>query len=198
MKTLYVVRHGDTFPPGTAPRRIGSRTDLPLTGLGEARAGAVAGWFTGQGIRIDACVSGPLLRARRTADLIRSSLAVPPPLSVAAWLDEIDHGPDEDKPESEVVERVGHDALDRWNRLGKPPPDWPVDVPRRMEACREAVGALRSGSTLLVTSNGAARFILLALGLGHGLPSMKLRTGAIGEVAIRDNGAVLRRWDLRP
>ena len=49
-----------------------------------------------------------------------------------------------------------------------------------------------------MTSNGAARFILLAFGLEHGLPSMKLRTGAIGEVAIGDAGASLRRWDVRP
>ena len=51
------------------------------------------------------------------------------------------------------------------------------------------------GADLLVTSNGAARFALIALGLAP----RKLRTGAFGEFAVEETGrAELIRWDVRP
>ncbi len=50
---------------------------------------------------------------------------------------------------------------------------------------------------MLITSNGAARFALLALGLAHG--QLKLRTGAFGELVVDALGQVrLMRWDERP
>ena len=64
-----------------------------------------------------------------------------------------------------------------------------------MAAWRAFFAQAGEGADLLVTSNGAARFALLALGL----PPRKLRTGAFGELAIGSNGAVtLVRWDERP
>ena len=34
MTRLVIVRHGNTFEAGEPPRRIGARTDLPLTATG--------------------------------------------------------------------------------------------------------------------------------------------------------------------
>ena len=198
MKRLLVVRHGDTFLPDEPPRRIGARTDLPLTPRGEAQAGNVAAWLRAGDRHPDLALTGPLQRAARTARLIVAALPSVCPLVEAGWLDEVDYGPDEGRPEAEVIGRVGANALARWDRSAEPAPGWPVDRAARIADCRTGVATLPIGTTLLVTSTGAARFILLALGLGDGAASMRLRTGAIGEIEIGVTGARLNRWDMRP
>lgn len=198
MKRLLIVRHGDTFLPGEAPRRIGARTDLPLTPRGETQAGEVAAWLRAGGIEPDLALTGPLQRATRTARLLLAALPRPCPLREAGWLDEVDYGPDEGRPEDEVVARIGAEALARWDRTAEPASGWPVDRAARIAACGAEIAALPVGKTLLVTSNGTARFLLLALGLGAGQPSLKLRTGAIGEVQIAGTAARLCRWNVRP
>ena len=107
------------------------------------------------------------------------------------WLREIDHGPDEDRTEEEVIARVGRAALAAWERDGTPPPGWRVDAEARLEAWRGFL-AQASGTTLVVTSNGAARFALLALAVAPA----KIRTGAYGVLA----GEPWRvaDWDRRP
>ena len=198
MKRLLIVRHGDTFLPDEPPRRIGARTDLPLTPRGEAQAGAVAHWLLARGRVPDLAMAGPLRRAALTARIICAALPRPCPLSEATWLDEVDYGPDEGRPEDEVVARVGVDALARWDRSAEPAPGWPIDRAGKIAACRTAVAELPAGTTLLATSNGTARFILLALGLADPATSLKLRTGAIGEIEIADGGARRRCWNVRP
>ena len=196
-KRLLIVRHGDTFLPHEPPRRIGTRTDLPLTPRGEAQAREVAAWLTARDIRPDLALTGPLQRARRTAQIILTDMACECRLDEAAWLDEVDYGADEGRPEYEVVERVGADALARWDRSAEPPPGWPIDRADTIAQCVNGVRALPFGTTLLVTSNGTARFILLALGL-RTTDTLKLRTGAVGEVAIDGGEARLGCWNVRP
>ena len=75
------------------------------------------------------------------------------------------------------------------------PDGWIVDAETRIAAWRAVFAQAGEGADLLVTSNGAARFALLALGL----PPRKLRTGAFGELAVAPDGNVtLVRWDERP
>ncbi|KEY98357.1 phosphoglycerate mutase, partial [Sphingomonas sp. BHC-A] len=112
-------------------------------------------------------------------------------------LDEIDHGPDEGQPEAQVLARLGPEALAAWDERGIPPQDWKVDAESRIAAWKDWFARKGEGADLLVTSNGAARFALLALGLP--LANLKLRTGAFGELAIEEGAGVhLIRWDERP
>ena len=178
-----VVRHGDTFAPGDTVRRIGARTDLALTASGQAQAVALSAHFAGT--RIDRVLTATLARTRETAAIIAPHITAEP----AAWLREIDHGPDEGQAETAVATRVGAAALTAWDTHCAPPPGWIVDAEMRLAAWR-AFFADASGTIMLVTSNGAARFALLALGL----PPAKLRTGAYGELV---DGRV-RAWDVRP
>jgi probable phosphoglycerate mutase len=198
MKRLLIVRHGDTFLPDEPPRRIGARTDLPLTERGETQARDVAAWLVGRDLQPDRAVTGPLQRAVRTARIITAGLPRPCPLTETHWLNEVDYGPDEGCVEEEVVTRIGAFALARWDRLAEPAPGWPIDRAAKIAGCGAAVAALPLGTTLLVTSNGTARFVLLALGLGPGDASLKLRTGAIGEIEIGGDRALLRHWNVRP
>jgi len=193
---LVIVRHGNTFEAGELPRRVGSRTDLPLTEAGLAQAEALAEHFSATGVRFDEAFSGPLTRTRQTAERIIDQL----PIGTAEFLAEIDHGPDEDRPEAEVLARIGADALAGWEHDLIPPPGWDVRADWRIAAWQEFVAARRDrpkGHTvLLVTSNGAARFALVALGLSA--QDAKLRTGSYGVIEIEADSARLLAWNVRP
>lgn len=178
-----IVRHGNTFAPDEEPRRIGARTDLPLVESGRKQARALAAHFADT--TFDRCLVSPLRRTRETAAILAPNLSAEP----ADWLREIDHGLDEGQSEAAVVTRIGPEALARWEKDASPPPGWTVDAPARIAAWKAFFAEAR-GTTLLVTSNGAARFARLALNL----PPSRLRTGAYGEII---NGAITR-WDVRP
>jgi len=183
-----VVRHGNTFAPGEPARRVGALTDLPLVESGRAQARALRAHFAERGLAFARVLTSPLLRTRETAALIAPDLTAEP----ADWLREIDHGPDENRTEAEVLARIGTTALDRWERFAEPPPGWIVDAEARLAGWRGFLDAAPAGDTLLVTSNGAARYLRLALGLGPA----KLRTGAYAELVAPP--ARLVAWDRRP
>lgn len=199
MSRLYIVRHGNTFAPGEPPRRIGARTDLPLVESGRAQARALRGWFDAAGVRFDRAWSSPLARARQTAVALTDG-----PIETATWLDEIDHGPDEDRPEPDVIARVGLAAMAAWDRDGTVPPDWRVDASARVEGWRAILDRARGQAVahLAVTSNGAARFALVATAELAAdaalLPSRKLHTGAWGRLDHVRGRWRLAEWDYRP
>lgn len=173
IRRVVVARHGDTFLPHEPPRRIGARSDPPLTPRGEAQARALGDHLRAHGFRFGTILSGPLARTRRTA----TAAGYDP--QVAHWLTEIDHGPDEDRPEPAVLARLGADALAAWDRDAVPPLGWTVDAPARLACWRGLLLAPDPGDVLVVTSAGAARFAPLSL--GHRPPGgPKLRTGAYG------------------
>lgn len=196
--TFVIVRHGNTFETGEPPRRIGAHTDLPLTQKGLAQADALGAHFAGLGWWFERVLSSPLLRTGQTAEAIlahQQGTAVAP--QATDWLREIDHGPDENQEEDTVLARIGADALAAWDNQALPPPGWTVDAPSRIAAWQDLF-AKQCGATLLVTSNGAARFALVAAGLGHP-GGMKLATGSYGVID-RDAAGTLtvREWGRRP
>jgi len=201
MTRLVIVRHGNTFESGEPPRRIGARTDLPLTAAGVAQAEALARHFAANGVSFDRVLSGELTRTRRTAEAIADGL----PIETAPFLTEIDHGPDEGQPESAVIDRIGNDAITLWETQWVAPEGWEVGAQWRLLAWREFVERvaeeLPGGTILLVTSNGAARFALAALGLkpGENRAGVKFRTGSYGLLDV-GSGADFRLvgWDIRP
>lgn len=203
--TLYIARHGNTFEAGETPRRIGSRTDLPLVASGREQGRVLGQWFATNDIRFNGAFTSPLRRTRETAALVLGAQTAPPLLDIGDWLAEIDHGPDENQLEAAVVERIGTEALGAWERNGTPPLDWVVDAQQRRAAWRRLFDTASGGADrtlLLVTSNGAARFALLADPALHAqarsLPSLKLRTGAFGRIVIDTSGVHLAEWDRRP
>ena len=106
-----------------------------------------------------------------------------------------DGGADADSPE--VLARIGQQALSQWDEQAIPPPGWIVNAPSRIAAWQSYFAQSGEGTDLLVTSNGAARFALLALGLSPA--SLRLRTGAYGELIRQTDGSIkLQSWDQRP
>ncbi|CCW17498.1 hypothetical protein EBBID32_18390 [Sphingobium indicum BiD32] len=196
MRRLFIIRHGNTFASSAQACRIGSRTDLPLVESGHAQAQRLGAWFAAQDFAITRLFTSPLLRARQTAQAIADATGHAPD-GTGDWLGEIDHGPDEGRPEAEVLARIGAQAIADWDDRAIAPVDWIVDADMRIAAWRAWFAQGGEGVDLLVTSNGAARFALLAAGLP--LASLKLRTGAFGELAVDAGGCVtLAQWDARP
>lgn len=195
--TFVIVRHGNTFAAGEPPRRIGARTDLPLTAAGIAQGQALGRHFAARGWRFARVLVSPLARTRQSAGAIALHLPDAPVAEDCAWLREVDHGPDENQPEAAVLARIGSEALAAWDEGGVAPAGWTVDAPARLAGWRDLF-ADDNGPTLLVTSNGAARFALLAAGLRPG-GGLKLATGSYGALRrVEDGTLALDGWGLRP
>lgn len=202
---LVIVRHGNTFTAGEPPRRIGARTDLPLTDTGLEQAQRLGAHFANLGWRFRRSLVSPLLRTRQTAQAILEHQGDPPALEHANFLREIDHGPDENLTEDAVIARIGPKALEAWDKQALPPPGWIVDADHRISAWQVILQDLAAGSApvLLVTSNGAARFALMADPDLHtaaaALPALKLPTGSYGVIKRSGSGALeLAVWGMRP
>jgi probable phosphoglycerate mutase len=196
---LVIVRHGNTFGAGEAPRRIGAATDLPLTETGHAQAAALGAHFAAMGWIFARALVSPLQRTRQTAAAIIAAQAQPVPVQAAAFLREIDHGPDENRAEADVIARIGTQALAAWDEAAVPPAGWQVDAPARIAAWNALFSELMADAppTLLVTSNGAARFALVAGGLTP--PTLKLATGSYGIIRREHDGALsVTAWGVRP
>lgn len=201
---FVIVRHGNTFAADETPRRIGARTDLPLTEAGREQARALGVHFAQKSWHFSRALVSPLRRTRETAQLILERQAAPPAPEACGWLSEIDHGPDEDRPEAAVLARIGREALSAWDERAEPPSGWTVNEDARTAAWRELFAAPpKAGPTLIVTSNGAARFALLAnpklmTGMAE-LPSLKLPTGAYGVIQQDQDGTLeILAWGERP
>lgn len=200
---FVIVRHGNTFAAGEPPRRIGARTDLPLTREGAAQAVSLGKHFAALGWRFARVLVSPLTRTQETALLIRQHQADAPPPEICDWLREIDHGPDENLPEADVLARLGAPALAAWDEHATPPQGWAIDGDARKKAWQALFAETHSGPVLIVTSNGAARFALMAdPALAKAMPtlrSLKLPTGGYGAITRQhDETLGICVWGKRP
>lgn len=206
MTDIYIIRHGNTFEAGEAPRRVGARTDIPLTVKGHEQAKALGEHFKAKGIQFSNVYSSPLIRAQQTAEGLRPVMAESVSLQKLEVLNEIDHGPDENLTEDKVIARIGEEAIRDWDEKAIPPKDWHVDSDKRLATWRQIfthhLGHDLGVSEAYVTSNGAARFALLALrDMKFGLPelsTLKLKTGAYGHIRLDGEGAHFIDWNVRP
>ncbi len=200
-----IVRHGNTFESDETPRRIGAKTDLSLTAEGIAQARRLGSNFAARNIRFDRLLMSPLARTRQTAQAILEAQSNPPEPELANFLREIDHGPDENESEEKVLARLGAPAIEAWETHGEPPHGWIVEREARIAQWRALFVDARNAerNTLLVTSNGAARFAILAdPGLvteARTLKTLKLPTGGVGIIECDKNGVLhLAQWGRRP
>ena len=192
---LFIVRHGNTFDKGDVVTRVGGRTDLPLSTSGRAQAEALARHFSA--ILFVSARSGPLKRTRETASAILAAQPNPPELLTDLFLREIDYGPDENRPEDEVVARIGKAAIEAWERDGTVPSGWRADTAAIIGNWQELFHELcdAPGNHLVVTSNGIARFALNAADAQR--PDAKLATAAWGVIALEGEAARVESWNVR-
>lgn len=192
--TLLIARHGNTFDLGETILRVGKRTDLPLSRSGIEQAKRLGVFLNQHYPVIDRVLVSQLQRTQQTA---RYALAHHP-LEVHPFLDEIDYGIDDGKPESAVIARVGARALKAWEEKGIPPADWPVDPEMIIQGWKVFAEsqAKQGGVALLVTSNGIARFAPSLLADPSPIVSLKMNTGAISAFECVGNEWRLLYWNM--
>lgn len=203
--TLIIARHGNTFESGEAPRRVGCRTDLPLTTKGEDQARAIGHYIATNGHTPDALFTSTLQRTMRTGALALEAARIDAPSSTLPFLNEIDYGPDENQTEDHVIARLGETALQDWETNGIMPPDWsprPATIIDGWTTFADDIVRTRPGQcVMVVTSNGIARFAQhlcpdpASLARAHGL---KMATGALSVFVHDDDQWILEGWNIRP
>lgn len=191
---LLVIRHGNTFEKGEIPRRIGARTDLPLTLEGRKQLARLKKHFEDFNMMPKRVYAGPLKRTLQSAQELTKSY------EIIEFLREIYHGLDENKTDAEVVKRIGKQALIRWEMENALPPGWTADL----LYIRQGWNGLKKlcldngGTWAAVTSGGIARFVFDDV---DNVPKIrKLATGAYGILSydIEKERWVCEGWNLKP
>ncbi|MEP3891956.1 MAG: histidine phosphatase family protein [Hellea sp.] len=201
MTRIVICRHGNTFDRGDVITRVGARTDLPLSISGVAQAKALAVHFSSvlSDFHFQRAYCSSLLRTYQTADFILSSKHDVKSLKILDFLAEIDYGIDENKPEKEVVSRLGQAAIDLWDEQAIPPDGWSVDPPAIIQSWTSFLNEQSNidGDVLVMTSNGIARFVLDAVDEIATDAPRKLRTAAYGIIELDNGRSKLTAWDQR-
>lgn len=180
---LLIARHGNTFDPGDTVLRVGRGTDIPLSNSGKEQAKKLGEYIFQNHPHIQTVYTSTLQRTVQTAEIILAKMNLQLMIHPLHTFDEIDYGPDEGKPETEVVARIGQAALDNWEKNNVVPPGWNVDPEKITAEWREFADRMEKKFPeqiiVVVTSNGIARFAP-----EH---NVKLKTGAVSYLTV-ENG----------
>lgn len=201
MNTVVICRHGNTFDKGDIVTRVGGLTDLSLSKSGQEQAQRLADYFDQNGPFFDRAYSSDLKRTVGTlAPILNRSSHATDSIETLEFLREVDYGPDENKPEAEVIARIGQEALALWETKAQLPQGWNLDTTALISSWDQFFKhqAKLGGASLVMTSNGIARFIFQALQIPSEDYSIKLRTGAFGVLQQGHGGWSLQAWDRRP
>lgn len=205
MTTLVIARHGNTFEEGEAPRRVGARTDIPLTEKGREQARAMGTWLKENRLVPDAAYSSNLRRTIETGEIAVRAAGHPQHIYALDIFDEIDYGPDENKTEEDVRARLGQQAIRDWDENATVPDGWCADPAAIIRNWRDFATHIRAhddGETILVvTSNGIARFAPHLTGDFEGFRkahSLKIATGALCVLHYGGQSWEIREWNLKP
>lgn len=201
MTRIVICRHGNTFDKGDIVTRVGGRTDMRLSNSGRAQAKALAAHFSPENSNYDFKLAfcSPLIRTHQTGDIILNSKHTVTKLKMLSFLTEIYYGIDENKPEKNVIARLGRQAIELWDEKAIPPQGWKVDPPNLIQSWKAFLTKHGSfnGDILVVTSNGIARFALDAVDeIARDAPK-KLRTAAYGVIEIKNGHSKITAWDAR-
>ena len=194
MTRIVICRHGNTFDKGEIVTRVGARTDLALSSSGRKQAELLATELSYYNFSHAFC--SPLIRTQQTALAIINAET---PLETLDFLTEIDYGIDENKPEAEVVARLGQDMIDLWDLEAIVPDGWHVNPEALIHAWETFFDAHqdKDEDILVVTSNGIARFILDVISNPNADIPRKLRTAAYGLIDLSAGQVKLNFWDKR-
>ena len=203
--TLIIARHGNTFGPGDTLTRVGKHTDLPLVEKGKDQAKAIGRYLNENRMIPDVVYTSNLKRTQETAQIAIKASGVTNPIFPLDIFDEIDYGPDENKPEDEVIERIGAEAITAWDERAAVPDGWnlnPIEIIQNWHNFASSAREHNDNETILVvTSNGIARFAPHITGdfehfrTAH---TIKLSTGALGILTYADNRWTVQGWNIKP
>lgn len=148
---LYLTRHGET-ELNALGRYCGS-TDVPLNDAGMAQGSELA--LRLRGVKFEAVISSPMLRAKQTADIICETLNIQ--YIVNGQFVERNMGVYEGLTKDEIKERYP----DLWNRQCTSEPD---DAPDGGETLREACNRVNAGMNWLINEFRSKTVLLICHG----------------------------------
>lgn len=206
MTTLIIARHGNTFGPDDTPTRVGARTDLPLVEKGEEQAKALGRYLAENRPIPDVVYSSNLQRTIQSAKIAVKESGITNPVFQLDIFNEVDYGPDENKPEAEVIARIGAQAIKDWDEHSIVPQGWKIDPAEVIENWRQFADQIcahdDNETVLVVTSNGIARFAPHITGDFEAFRAqypLKLSTGAVGILKHHfDSGWRVDAWNVKP
>ncbi|MFF5714644.1 histidine phosphatase family protein [Streptomyces sp. NPDC012756] len=194
MGELIVIRHGQT--EWSLSGRHAGRTDVPLTGAGEAAARALAPRLAGRDLA--AVFSSPLSRAMRTAELAGLSGAKPDP-DLLEW----DYGGYEGLTAEQI--RESKPGWDLW-RDGVVPGDADhpgerlQEVAARTDAVLDRVRPLLAEGDVAVVAHGHLARVLTVRWLGLDASASRLlghpHPGTLGFLATEDGQPYISAWNV--
>ncbi len=204
MTILIIARHGNTFEPNETPTRVGGRTDLPLVEKGRAQAKKLGLWLKENNFLPQVTYSSNLKRTKEMAKIAIEHCDHPQPVFPLEIFNEVDYGPDENQTEDIVIERIGANAIEQWDKDAIVPDGWNFDAAQCIENWQNFAAHILAedqDTILVVTSNGIARFAPHLTNDFEGFKkahSMKLSTGAVGLLKYEDNQWHVVAWNVKP
>ena len=197
---MILARHGNTFWPDETPTRCGARTDIPLVDSGQAQVAAIGTYLAREGLIPDVWYSGPMLRHKQTTSGAMQACGAQAQMSILEDFAEIDYGPDENKPEEDVIARIGQDAIDSWNTQTIVPQGWEVDPDAIIHSWLEFAAMAESKHArqrvFLASSNGVMRFIPHLTGDFKGFAAHNKIKISTGGVCILSKVPEATHWDI--
>ncbi len=144
-------------------------------------------------------------RTIETAEIAVKESGVTNPIYNLDIFNEIDYGPDENKVEADVIDRIGEQAIKDWDEHAIVPNGWlvnPDDIIQNWKDFADQICAHNDNETVLVvTSNGIARFAPYITGDFEGFTAkhnIKLSTGALAILKHEDGQWHATEWNIRP
>jgi len=184
LRTIYFIRHGQTG--WNAEGRLQGTRDIDLNAVGETQAAAVAARLAaaaGADLARADFLASPLLRTRRTMEIMRSALGLPPQdYRTDARLREIGFGAWEGATWAEIRRRdpvgAGQRDRSRWHHV--PPGNGGESYAMLVERVAPFFAGL-GPVTVVVAHGGVARAMLVALGQLdiYAAPRLGIRQGEV-------------------
>jgi probable phosphoglycerate mutase len=203
--TLLIARHGNTFSPGEIVTRVGARTDKPLSPSGLEQGRKLGLYLRDNGLVPDVVFTSALKRTRETAEQAFAAGGFSRPVHVDPLFNEIDYGIDENRPEAEVIARLGAEALKAWDENALVPNGWNVDVAAIIQGWLDFGAKIahdnKGQKILVVTSNGIARFapyLTLDFEAFRRDHKLKISTGALCRFAHENGAWKVEDWNVKP
>ncbi len=203
--SLLLIRHGNTFEPGETPRRVGAKTDLPLTEEGRRQARTLAAMISRDYMPVGAIITGPLKRTIEVAKTISGEISNT--FTADERLSEINYGLWENKTDDEIKTSYGPEALEAWEQHGL----WPENglwAPSREKVFKNLANILSeqrkmldeqpSHHRILVTSNGILRLVHSIITGTEPSPKGKVKTGHFCVLIPRESGWTILKWNEKP
>jgi 2,3-bisphosphoglycerate-dependent phosphoglycerate mutase len=200
MTKILIIRHGNTFNPDDTPTRVGCRTDIPLTQSGIEQARALGNFIKHENLLPDTIYASELQRAQETATIMAHDANLSVAIQTDKTFNEIDHGPDENKTEADIIARIGKKGLEDWDHYNVVPDGWNVD-PRAIQQswidfADDCLKNRNGETTCVVSSGGIIRFSPILL--GEPIDNPKVKTASMSLFTHNGESWECAFWNKRP